>query len=51
MIFRCRNNVLYFDMYKKELEELPVKGESNKKNQTPTDTSEPVATEEPQEEE
>lgn len=40
-----------FDMYKKELEELPVKGESNKKNQTPTDTSEPVATEEPQEEE
>ena len=35
-----------FDMYKKELEELPVKGESNKKNQTPTDTSEPVATEE-----
>lgn len=37
-----------FDMYKKELEELPVKGESNKKNQTPTDTSEPVATEEPQ---
>ena len=32
-----------FDMYKKELEELPVKGESNKKNQTPTDTSEPVA--------
>ena len=39
-----------FDMYKKELEELPVKGESNKKNQTPTDTSEPVATEEPQEE-
>lgn len=40
-----------FDMYKKELEELPVKGESNKKNQTPTDTSEPVATEEHQEEE
>ena len=40
-----------FDMYKKELEELPVKGESNKKNQTPTDKSEPVATEEPQEEE
>ena len=40
-----------FDMYKKELEELPVKGESNKKNQTPTDTSEQVATEEPQEEE
>ena len=40
-----------FDMYKKELEELPVKGESNKKNPTPTDTSEPVATEEPQEEE
>ena len=40
-----------FDMYKKELEELPVKGESNRKNQTPTDTSEPVATEEPQEEE
>ena len=40
-----------FDMYKKELEDLPVKGESNKKNQTPTDTSEPVATEEPQEEE
>lgn len=40
-----------FDMYKKELEELPVKGESNKKNQTPTDTCEPVATEEPQEEE
>ena len=40
-----------FDMYKKELEELPVKGESNKKNQTPTDTSEPGATEEPQEEE
>lgn len=40
-----------FDMYKKELEELPVKGESNKKNQTPTDTSEPVATEESQEEE
>lgn len=40
-----------FDMYKKELEELPVNGESNKKNQTPTDTSEPVATEEPQEEE
>ena len=40
-----------FDMYKKELEELPVKVESNKKNQTPTDTSEPVATEEPQEEE
>lgn len=40
-----------FDMYKKELEELPVKGESNKKNQTPTDTNEPVATEEPQEEE
>lgn len=40
-----------FDMYKKELEELPVKGESNKKNQTPTDTSELVATEEPQEEE
>ena len=40
-----------FDMYKKELEELPVKGESNKKNQTPTDTSDPVATEEPQEEE
>lgn len=40
-----------FDMYKKELEELPVKGESNKKNQTPADTSEPVATEEPQEEE
>ena len=40
-----------FDMYKKELEELPVKGESNKKNQTPTDTSKPVATEEPQEEE
>lgn len=40
-----------FDMYKKELEELPVKGESNKKNQTPTDTSEPVATEEPKEEE
>lgn len=40
-----------FDMYKKELEELPVKGESNKKNQTPTDTSEPVAMEEPQEEE
>lgn len=40
-----------FDMYKKELEELLVKGESNKKNQTPTDTSEPVATEEPQEEE
>lgn len=40
-----------FDMYKKELEELPVKGESNKKNQTPTDTSEPMATEEPQEEE
>lgn len=40
-----------FDMYKKELEELPVKGESNKKNQTPTDTSEPVATEEPEEEE
>lgn len=40
-----------FDMYKKELEELQVKGESNKKNQTPTDTSEPVATEEPQEEE
>ena len=40
-----------FDMYKKELEELPVKRESNKKNQTPTDTSEPVATEEPQEEE
>ena len=38
-----------FDMYKKELEELPVKGESNKKNQTPTDTSEPVATEEHQE--
>ena len=31
-----------FDMYKKELEELPVKGESNKKNQTPTDTSEPL---------
>lgn len=40
-----------FDMYKKELEELPVKRESNKKNQTPTDTSEPVATEEHQEEE
>ena len=38
-------------MYKKELEELPVKRESNKKNQTPTDTSEPVATEEHQEEE